>query len=191
LEPRPRYLFPKPYADVVQRLRVASGFVLLVAFGVFADPVAQTMLVGLPISLFGLAIRGWAAGHLAKNEQLATTGPYAFMRNPLYTGTLLTALGIVIACRSFALAAIFLVVFLLVYLPVIELEEQHLRKLFPNYSGYAARVHRFLPLSRWEGREARFSSQLYMKNQEYKAALGFAVALLWMAFRYWFAATLR
>ena len=149
------------------------------------------MAVGLPISLLGLIIRAWAAGHLAKNEQLATTGPYAFMRNPLYTGTLLTALGIVIACRSLALAAIFLLVFVLVYLPVIELEEQHLRKLFPNYSAYATRVHRFLPLSRWKGREARFSTQLYLKNQEYKAALGFAVALLWMAFKYWLAASVR
>ena len=41
-------------------------------------------------------LRAWAAGHLAKNSQLARSGPYASVRNPLYIGTLLVAAGLVL-----------------------------------------------------------------------------------------------
>ena len=179
----PRYFFPKPYADFVQRLRVACGFVLLLTFAVFAHPDSRALAIGLPVSLIGLVIRTWAAGHLEKNRQLATGGPYAYIRNPLYVGTLLTALGIVIASRSVLLAIVFVVAFLLIYLPVIELEEQHLRKLFPNYGDYAAQVHRLLPLSKSSAPASPFSWAVYRRNQEHKAALGYLAALLWLVFR--------
>ena len=185
-EKEPHYLFPKPYADAVQRLRVLSGFLLLLAFAWFSKPLLKSIAIGLPISLLGLSIRGWAAGHLVKNQQLATGGPFAYVRNPLYVGTLITALGIVIAARSAALAVIFFLVFMLVYLPVIELEEQHLRTIFPTYAAYAAVVHRFLPLTKFPGGKARFSPSIYMRNQEYKAAAGLALAAAWLLGKYWF-----
>ncbi|MDQ2774089.1 MAG: isoprenylcysteine carboxylmethyltransferase family protein [Acidobacteriota bacterium] len=185
LEDSPRYWFPKSYADFVQRLRVASGFLLLLTFAWFSQPHPLFMAIGLPVSVIGLGVRAWAAGHLAKNRHLATSGPYSYIRNPLYAGTLLTALGIVIASRSAILALIFAAVFLLVYLPVIELEEQHLRNIFPEYGAYAARVHRLVPARKWNGGDLRFSGALYKNNQEYKATLGFLVAVLWLLWRCW------
>ena len=142
--------------------------------------------MGIPVSILGLLVRAWASGHLAKNQQLATGGPYAYVRNPLYVGTLIAAIGIVIACRNTWLALIFGAVFLLVYLPVIELEEQHLRTIFPEYAAYAADVYRLLPIRKWRGRQGRFSSALYRKNEEYKATLGFVVALVWLLGKLWF-----
>lgn len=179
------FWFPKPYADFVAKLRVPCGFFLLVTFAWLAEPTWQSMLLGLPISLAGLAIRAWAAGHLAKNQELATGGPYAWVRNPLYLGTVLAALGIVVACQNWVLAAIFAAVFLLVYLPVIELEEQHLRQIFPGYEAYAQHVHRLLPIKQWKGRRRAFSWQLYRRNEEYKAALGLLLAVAWMALKIW------
>jgi len=176
----PRYRFPKAYADFVQRLRVLFGFVLLVAFAWLSQPTLESMLIGIPISALGLWLRAWAAGHLAKDRQLATGGPYAHMRNPLYLGTLIAALGIVVASRSLWLALIFAIVFLFVYLPAVELEEQHLREIFPEYSSYAARVHRFLPTVIRAGSETCFSWALYRRNEEYKALLGFVTALAWL-----------
>ncbi|MGA7414801.1 MAG: isoprenylcysteine carboxylmethyltransferase family protein [Bryobacteraceae bacterium] len=174
------YWFPKPYADAVARLRVPCGFVLLVAFALLTQPSIESIEIGLPIALMGLLFRAWATGHLAKNQSLATSGPYSYIRNPLYVGTLIVAAGIVIACRNWLLAAIFALVFLLVYLPVIELEEQHLRNIFPEYAAYAERTHRLLPLSRWNGPGARFSWALYLKNEEYQALLGFLLAAAWI-----------
>ena len=183
------YWFPKPYADAVARLRVPCGFVLLVAFALLSQPSIESIEIGLPIAILGLSLRAWATGHLAKNQTLATSGPYSYIRNPLYVGTLIVAAGIVIACRNWILAAIFALVFLLVYLPVIELEEQHLRKIFPEYAAYATRVHRLLPMSRWPGRGAHFSWALYVKNEEYQALLGFLLATAWIVGRLWWRQT--
>lgn len=183
VEPNARYWFPKPFADFVQRLRVPAGFLLLVTFALLSNPTRGTLFGGLPFCLVGLMLRGWASGHLAKNESLATSGPYALMRNPLYSGTLLTALGVVIASRSWLLAVVFAMVFLLVYLPAVELEEQHLRSLFADYESYASQVGRFFSWKRFGGSAGRFSFALYRRNQEYKAAIGFLLALLWLLWR--------
>ncbi len=178
-----KHWFPKPYADLVARLRVPAGFIMLGAFGLLARPTATSLLVGLPISLCGLALRAWAAGHLAKDQRLATSGPYAFTRNPLYLGTLVTALGLAAAGHSIPLAVIFTTLFALVYLPAIELEEQHLTEILMGYSAYAARVPLLLP--RWpEGLGAhRFTLALYRKNREYQALFGWVAAAAWLLVR--------
>ena len=89
--------FPKAYADRVAKLRVPGGFVLVAAFAWFSHPNALWLCYGVPVSFMGLALRAWAAGHLAKNQELTTSGPYRFLRNPLYIGTLLVAAGLVVA----------------------------------------------------------------------------------------------
>ncbi len=170
--------FPKRYADAVARLRVPSGFILVAAFAWFSHPSWLSLLIGVPVSAAGLWIRAWAAGHLAKNTTLARSGPYAYVRNPLYLGTLLVAAGLVIASRNWILAALFAAVFLLVYLPVIELEEQHLRKLFPEYTDYARSVPALLPALHTGGGNGRFQWTLYRRNEEYQALAGFAAGVI-------------
>lgn len=181
----PSFLFPKPYADFVARLRVPAGFALVGAFAWFSRPDARALAIGLPLSAAGLALRAWAAGHLAKNERLATGGPYAYTRNPLYLGTLLVAAGLAIGSRSLGLAALFAAVFLLVYLPVIGLEEQHLRKLFPEYGDYARRVPALRPTLRPLESLHPFRFSLYLRNQEYQAGLGFAIGALFLIWKMW------
>lgn len=175
--------FPKPYADAVAKLRVPGGFLLVAAFLWLSAPSLHSLELGLPVSILGIALRAWAAGHLEKNTTLADGGPYAYVRNPLYIGTLLTAAGLVIASRRWELGILFAIVFLLIYLPVVELEEQHLRKLFPEYDGYARRVPKLFPkFSANSSRRFRWS--IYLKNQEYQALLGFllgAAVLVWKA----------
>ncbi|MEO8370762.1 MAG: isoprenylcysteine carboxylmethyltransferase family protein [Candidatus Solibacter sp.] len=177
--------FPKPYADVVARLRVPSGFLIVAVFGWFSQPTAMSMAIGVPVSLLGLALRAWAAGCLAKNRQLATGGPYAYTRNPLYIGTLLVAAGLAVAANSIGLAVLFAAVFLLVYLPVIQNEEQHLRKIFPEYAAYAERVPALLPCLTPAASQnpSKFSAALYMKNQEYQAGLGFLAGTLFLLWK--------
>ncbi len=174
--------FPKPYADAVARLRVPSGFLIALVFAWFSNPTAASLAAGLPVSLLGLALRAWAAGCLAKNRNLATAGPYAHLRNPLYAGTLLVAAGLVVAARSPLLAVITAAVFLLVYLPVIQLEEQHLRRLFPEFAAYAETVPALWPRWRVPGRKNSnpFQWKLYLKNQEYNAGAGFAAGMLYL-----------
>ena len=178
-----RHWFPKPYADTVARLRVPAGFVMVAAFAFFSRPTPRSLTIGLLASLAGLALRAWAAGHLAKNQRLAVSGPYAFTRNPLYLGTLLTALGLAGAGHSAGLAVLFGVLFALVYLPAIELEEQHLSAILPGYADFARRVPLLVP--RWPESLGpdNFSTALYRKNREYQALLGWCLGAAWLALR--------
>jgi protein-S-isoprenylcysteine O-methyltransferase Ste14 len=166
-------VFPKPYADFVARLRVASGFALVLAFAWFSEPDFRWLAGGLPVSLLGLLLRAWATGHLQKNIRLAEGGPYAYVRNPLYLGTLLVAAGLVIASRRWLLAGLFTAVFVLIYLPVIELEEQHLSKLFSNFAAYSKQVSALWPTPHPRKSDVRYQWSLYMRNREYQALLGF------------------
>src|SRR5579863_5092955 len=179
--------FPKAYADAVARLRVTAGFVMAAAFAWFSHPSPKSLVIGLPVSAAGLALRAWAAGHLAKDQRLATSGPYSFTRNPLYLGTLITALGLAAAARSVGLAVLFAALFALVYLPAIELEEQHLTAILAGYTEFAARVPLLIP--RWPDRFGpdRFSVALYRKNREYQALLGWSIGAVWLVVRaLWF-----
>lgn len=178
-----KYWFPKPYADLVARLRVPAGFVMLAAFGYFSTPTVESLRLGLPVSLAGLGLRAWAAGHLRKNQKLATSGPYSFTRNPLYLGTLITAMGLAMAADSAGLGTLFAVIFLLVYLPAIELEEQHLTAILPGYAEYAARVPLLIPSIPAASGGDRFSFAQYLKNEEYKALLGWFVGVAWLLAR--------
>jgi protein-S-isoprenylcysteine O-methyltransferase Ste14 len=176
--------FPKSYADRVAKLRVPFGFLLVATFAWFSHPSLTSLAMGIPVSLCGLALRAWAAGCLAKNAQLAQSGPYAWIRNPLYAGTLLVAAGLVLASRSIGLGILFAAVFGLIYLPVIQLEEQHLRGLFPEFEEYARRVPALIPRGRSTPLGPGFKASVYMKNREYEAGLGFLaglVLLVWKA----------
>ena len=177
--------FPKRYADTVAKLRVPAGFVLVLVFAWFSRPTSQSLALGLPFGLVGLFLRAWAAGCLAKNQQLATGGPYAYTRNPLYLGTLLVAAGLVIASRNIGLGILFVTVFLLVYLPVIQLEEQHLWNLFPEYAPYAEQVPALWPrLTPAPTKNPnRFQTALYLRNQEYQAGAAFGAGMLYLLWR--------
>jgi protein-S-isoprenylcysteine O-methyltransferase Ste14 len=140
--------------------------------------------VGAPVALLGLALRAWAAGCLAKDRELATGGPYAYTRNPLYVGTLVVAAGLVAASRNILLGVMFAAVFTLVYLPVIQNEEQHLRRLFPEYAGYAARVPALWPRLTAAGKRPNpFRFAFYLRNQEYQAGLGLAAGMLFLIWK--------
>ncbi|MSV36193.1 MAG: isoprenylcysteine carboxylmethyltransferase family protein [Bryobacterales bacterium] len=157
---------------------------MVAAFLWLSDPTPGSLAAGLPVSFLGLALRAWAAGHLEKNATLTESGPYAWVRNPLYLGTLTAAAGFGLASRRWELGALLAAVFLLIYLPVVELEEEYLAKLFPAFPDYARRVNKLLPRPPGRGPAKRFRLSLYRHNREYEAGLAFllGVALLvWKA----------
>ncbi len=180
---RRQYWFPEYYASAVQRLRVPLGFALIAAYLLAAAPGKWSIAAGLPVAFAGLGIRAWAAGHLAKDRSLATGGPYAFVRNPLYLGTLVAAIGFGIASGVWWLPLIFCAIFLLVYLPVMELEEKHLLRVLPGAADYVDRVPLFLPTKPPISSTARFAWALYRRNEEYKALGAFLVAGVFLVWR--------
>ncbi|HEY7785326.1 MAG TPA: isoprenylcysteine carboxylmethyltransferase family protein [Pyrinomonadaceae bacterium] len=165
----------------LQRWRVPLGFLCAAVFLLLARPSFSTLIVGGIVSIVGLGIRAWAAGHIRKNEVLATTGPYAFSRNPLYLGSFLLGLGFTIASGRWLLALLFAALFLGIYLPVMRVEASTMASVFGrDYERYAEAVPLFLPrLSpyRADDNEQRgFDRSLYLKYREYRAALGLLFA---------------
>ncbi len=90
------------------------------------------MLIGSALIIPGLAIRALASGHVRKNEQLTTTGPYAHTRNPLYLGSLILAVGFAITARNWWIGVGVILIFLAIYLPVIRGEEAFLENISRN-----------------------------------------------------------
>ena len=170
--------FPKQYAELAARTRVPAGFLVMAAYLWFARPTFVTLAAGCAVALLGLGLRAWAAGHLAKNQRLATSGPYAHTRNPLYVGTLLVGIGFAIAGGQPWIGAALVGFFVMWYLPVVEEEESHLAKILPGYEEYRLRVPRLWPalVPRYSGGNG-FCFSLYRKNREYQALLAFLVAL--------------
>ena len=175
--------FPPGYAHVAARLRVPLGFLLAIAFGWLSRPSIISLTVGFPVAILGLLLRGWAAGHLEKNIRLATSGPYAWVRNPLYLGTVLVAAGLAIASRRPALMLLFAFAFVLVYLPAVQREEQYLHELFSDFDEYSRTVPGFLPHRPVKSAPGNFRMSLYRRNEEYQALLGFLAGAGWLIAR--------
>ncbi len=158
------------------------GFVLAVVYFWLARPSWGSMAMGAIGILPGLFIRGLASGHVRKNEELATSGPYGYTRNPLYLGSLLIGIGFAVAARSWWVGVALVVMFFAIYLPVIRDEEIFLRQKFPEFEEYAGRVPRMFPRIGLRGpgeneELSGFSFALYLKHREYNALLG-ALAIM-------------
>ncbi len=170
------------FSATAARWRVPLGFVLGIAYMVFAKPTVPLLIAGSLVALAGLGLRAYAAGHLDKDQRLATGGPYAYTRNPLYLGSLLIGFGLVLAGAQWVLGAAFAFFFLIVYLPVMRREERNLRRRFGReYEEYAAAVPLFFP-SRMPYRRSQneFEWKRYCRNHEYEAALGYLAGVVFL-----------
>ena len=184
------------WGKIARRIRVPLGFALAVLYFWLARPTWRSMLFGLIGVVPGLLLRALASGHVSKNESLATSGPYAHTRNPLYLGSLMMGIGFAVAARSWWIGAALVAMFVFIYVPVIRDEEAFLRQKFPEFDDYARRVPRMLPRITANSPEADstpagsteahsketgssgFSLDLYLKHREYNALLGAAAVMV-------------
>ena len=174
------------YAAWASRWRVPLGFLLGAAYLLFSRPTTKLLVAGGAVAAAGLALRAYAAGHLAKNQKLAMSGPYAWTRNPLYLGSALMGAGFAVAGGRWILALACLVLFAAIYWPVIRREEEYLRREFgEDYDRYAQRVPLFLPRFRRPADGEKFQWKQYRKNHEYEAFLGYLAIMIFLAFRIW------
>lgn len=178
------------FATVVATVRVPLGFAFGLAY-LFLAPRFVTPLslaVGALVSLAGLLVRAWASGHIVKNDRLATTGPYAHSRNPLYFGSFLLAAGFAIAAH-WSLLIVVGVFWMVVYAPTMERERRGIRERFPaEYAEWEQNVPGFVPRpAPWRSPGATeqepFSFRRYMKHGEWQAGLVYVLAWSYLVAR--------
>jgi protein-S-isoprenylcysteine O-methyltransferase Ste14 len=176
------------WSRIARRIRVPLGFAFAAFYLWRARPTWVSLVVGAAIAALGLGIRAVASGHVDKNEELAMTGPYSYVRNPLYLGSIVVAIGFGVAARDVVIALLIVVMFVLIYAPTIRSEERYLQTRFPEYSAYADAVPRLFPRTlRFGGMTQDYSRELYLKHREYNALFGAAAMLAALAVKMlWF-----
>ena len=166
------------WAAIARRIRVPVGFAFAALYLWLPKPSVKSICAGAVLIITGLAIRALASGHVRKNEELTTSGPYAYIRHPLYLGSLIMASGFALAARSWWIALMTALIFLIIYVPVMLAEETFLRQRFPQFEDYAGSVPRLWPrLTSLTSVQGSFSWKLYSQHGEYNALVG-SVALL-------------
>ncbi len=132
---------------------------LLIRFGVVrgrhaivSSPVLQG--VGTLVFLMGLGLAVWARVHLGRNwgtpmsekvdAELVTTGPYRYIRNPIYSGIILAAIGTTVAISWYWVVAVVLMGAFFVYSATVE--AQTMEHLFPDtYPEYKRSTKMLIP----------------------------------------------
>lgn len=151
-------------------------FALVIVMIAVADPAPDkwkhwNFLTGCGLILVCIWIRMWAAGHLVKNKVLTVTGPYAYVKNPLYIGTFLGMTGFALAAAgdpaqalwyvrhlNWMIFGVALLVFVFSYVPYKKKREgDRLHKVFGEaWDHYDKAVPDYFPkLSRYERAENR------------------------------------
>ena len=163
-------------ASALARRRVALGFIVAVAALLLADPTWPSWRAGFAVAIAGEAIRVWAAGHLEKSREVTRSGPYRWTRHPLYVGSSIIALGIVIAAQSIVLAVLATIYMAATITAAVRTEEAFLRGAFGDtYDQY--RRSSAAPMRR------RFSIERALRNKEYRAVVGLITGFALLALK--------
>jgi protein-S-isoprenylcysteine O-methyltransferase Ste14 len=159
----------------------------------FGKPSAASIAIGLPVALAGELIRCWAVGYSGVTTRgdhveapaLVTAGPYAYVRNPLYVGNFVTALGFAIAFTGkntfgakLALLGGSLGSMAAVYATIVPHEENFLRSEFgESFDRYCQSVPPFVPLSEPAGEQQGTWNPSVIREAESKTFVTFGAML--------------
>lgn len=155
---------------LLARYRVTLGFVVGVICFALARPTWTTFLYGAAIAIPGELLRLWAAGHIDKGREITRTGPYRFVRHPLYLGSTIMALGFAVASGSIVVVVLVLAYMGATLAAAMLTEERALDEKFQGaYSAYRE--------GRAEAVERPFTWARVVANREYRAATGLVLGL--------------
>jgi protein-S-isoprenylcysteine O-methyltransferase Ste14 len=161
---------------LLARWRVRIGFLAGLVTLVLARPTWTTWSWGLAVALAGELVRVWAAGHLEKGREVTRSGPYRWTRHPLYVGSAIMAVGVVMASWHPVVAAVAAVYMASTLTAAVRTEEAHLRTAFGDtYDRYRASIAE--PMTR------AFSVERALRNREHRAAVGLLVGFALLALK--------
>jgi len=138
--------FLKDIQNKRHRFRQFFGIMYLILLTIVGQPKWSWYLPGVIVILLGIAVRLWASGHVKKDKVLATTGPYAYVRHPLYVGNHLLTLGFCLASGLWWSFPLWILLGLFFYPQTIRHEDQLLARLFPEeWPRWRARTRALIP----------------------------------------------
>lgn len=142
----------KGLAHIIRELRYnevarqSLAVILILLYALTGRPSALTAGIGLMAATLGTLIRLFASGYIIKNTELAQSGPYAFVRHPLYTGNILLVMGFAVANATLWAVPLALAFFWFYYPPAIEYEDRKLSGIFgQTWRDWASRTPALMP----------------------------------------------
>jgi protein-S-isoprenylcysteine O-methyltransferase Ste14 len=173
------------WGKTAQKIRVPAAIVIGLGFLVLMHPSVHSLWIGGVVAFAGALTRIWAAGHIEKGRSLAQGGPYALTRNPLYLGSLLMAVGVLLAGQGYWLLVPLAIFYLAIYYPVMKAEERELLQVYGDpYRDYARKVPIFFPGFGAASRTSTpFLWSLVLKNGEHRTLAWFLIAEIFLILR--------
>jgi protein-S-isoprenylcysteine O-methyltransferase Ste14 len=174
----------KTLADRLQRLfkfRFAVFYPVVLYLALFCNIDRRYLFPGTMVMLAGAAVRLWSNCYAIKMDKLTTSGPYAFVRNPLYLGTAMIMLGVAVVLNIYPLGGVFFAVAAIVYYRTIRSEERMLTKKFgEDFLDYLRHVPAMIPrLTPYtKGEKWPFSRQRLWESREHKILIWLAIAVI-------------
>ncbi len=161
-------------------------FAVIYPFGVFFLILGSlddhSLRMGIGYIITGLLIRLWSNGFAIKNDKLTISGPYAFVRNPLYLGTFLIAIGFTFVLKmGYFVGSLFLAALVFMYYKTIQSEQKMLLEKFgQTYQYYCTKVPAMIPrLTPYnEGEQWPFSLERLIKSKEYKSLFWITIIII-------------
>ena len=163
------------------KLRFAILYPAGILIALFSNSTDDSTMAGIWFILAGLCLRAWANGYAIKSSKLTTCGPYAFVRHPLYLGTIILVIGFLIMLNLYYIGIFFLSMLIAVYYRKTQEEEALLERKFKDvYADYKKKIPAFLPSIRpyQAGEKWPFSFKRLIKSQEYKLFLWMLVLVI-------------
>jgi protein-S-isoprenylcysteine O-methyltransferase Ste14 len=114
----------------------------------------QLWIAGVFLMLLGIAFRMYTAGYLSgahtttsiNADHICTSGPFAYIRNPLYLGNFVIGLSLAIAFNEWYGYLVFAIHYVTAYSILIPYEEKFLADKFgETFTEYCAHSRRFFP----------------------------------------------
>ncbi len=128
------------------RYRQFIGIAFAAVIVALGEPVREMILAGAVFAVLGMVVRMWASGHVKKDAELATTGPYAHVRHPLYVGNHLIAIGLCLASGLAWSFVAWLALAFFFYPAAIRKEDSRLELRFPEaWRAWRAETHALFP----------------------------------------------
>jgi len=180
------------FAHIVREMRYhefsrqAIGILLIAVFSIWAAPRPGLFWLGTFVALAGILFRLWASGFVMKNKELSTTGPYALVRHPLYTGNILMLAGYCLA--NGMVWPWFVGVFFLWfwYPPAINYEDKKLFRIFgDDWLEWSGRTPALIPrtLSVEGGEDTQWSFAKSMRQNWEPVIVVYSLFWLWWLWR--------
>jgi protein-S-isoprenylcysteine O-methyltransferase Ste14 len=178
--------------DWIKRVtpRTMPIYLAIAVLVLFASPTPHSLLIGLALATAGEALRIWAAGHLRKTKEVTTSGPYAYVKNPLYLGTLLIMIGFCTMARNLPLLIVGLAVFVIYYAPFKKRREggRLAEKFGEAWTAYDRAVPDYLPrfTPYPQRKEQAWDLPLFFENSEDGTLIAVMLGVAALGLRMWF-----